>query len=254
MTPCGAPNLLLGGYLFRATNFFCEPAPFFGGFPPLEQTLPAMPTNIFRTNMVQRFFFLTRLNQDWIGTGYDVIPDNPVDPLVGTLYRFTATNRVRTGPINLSGLFQAAVQRAASDSSRGLPVTNLNRIADGVVHLRVRAFAGNGFLLVTNQFLGTNGFALGPYGPYTNAGNTIACGDLLHPDQSAAYFMSNAVPAFVDIELGVLEPQVLQRYRSIPVESSPSSPQRRYLQDRVAQVHLFHQRIAIPNVDTTAYP
>jgi hypothetical protein len=80
--------------------------------------------------------------------------------------------------------------------------------------------------------------------------NTIACRDNLNPDQSATYFMENAAPAYVDVELGILEPQILQRYRSIPVAAA----QREYLSNHVAQVHLFHQRIAIPNVDTTAYP
>jgi hypothetical protein len=85
---------------------------------------------------------------------------------------------------------------------------------------------------------------------YTNAWNTIACASPFNRDQTAAYFMSNAIPAYVDIEMGILEPQVLQKYRSIPIPAV----QRQYLSNHVAQVHLFRQRIAIPNVDTTAYP
>jgi hypothetical protein len=258
MSPSGAPDLYLSGNRqapYRATNFFSEPAPSFElapGYQPLLQALPSMPSNVTRTNTLQRFFFLTRVNQDWIGTGYDVIPDNPLDPMVGTLYRFMATNRVRSGLINLSALFEVASRTAALDSAAGRPVTNLNRIADGVVHLGVRAYAFNGFLVITNGFRGTNSFARAPYGPYTNMWNTVACANPLHPDQSATYFMNNAAPAYVDVELGILEPQVLQRYRSFPLDVP--LPARQYLSNHVAQVHLFHQRIAIPNVDTTAYP
>jgi hypothetical protein len=251
--PSQVPKMLIGGVWYRATNFFTQPSPWFEGvasYRPLLQALPAMPDTILRTNTVQRFFFLTRMNQDWIGTGYDIIPENLDDPMVGTLYRFSATNAFRSGIINLSGRFEAACRTAAFEAAAGRPVTNLSRIADGVVHLRVRTFANNGFLFVTNGFRGTNAYAIAPRGPYTNAANTIACADFLHPDQSATYFTENAAPALVDVEMGILEPQILQRYRSIPV----SAAQRQYLSNHVAQVHLFRQRIAIANVDTTAYP
>ncbi len=261
MTPSGAPDTLINGYRYRATNFFSEPSPFFigaAGYTPLEQGLPSMPNNVLRTNTIQRFFFLTRLNQDWLGTGYEVLPDDPSNPMVGTLYRFASTARYLGRANDPSARFRNEARKAFLQSAAGLPVTNLNRIADGIVHLRVRAYAHNGFLMVTNRFLGTNAyFRSFPFsGPvnnanlYTNAWNAIACANDLIPDQSATYFMSNAVPAYVDIEFGILEPQVLQRYRSIPLGPA----QRQYLSNHVAQVQLFHQRIAIPNVDTTAYP
>ena len=142
---------------------------------------------------------------------------------------------------------------ALADLMSGLPVTNMSRIADGVVHFRVHAYAKNGFLIVTNAFRGTNAFAMIPNSVppvYSNVWNTIACASPLNQDQTAAYFMSNALPAYVEVELGILEPQVLQKYRSIPIPAV----QLQYLSNHVAQVHLFHERIAIPNVDTTAYP
>ena len=254
LTPSEAPDILMNGIRLRTTNFFTEPSPAFAAPPGyfLQSLPPETATPQHRTNSIQRFFFLTKLNQDWIGTGYDVLPDSPADPIIGTLYRFSATNRVRSGIINVSGAFQSASRVGALDSANGRPVTNLNRIADGVVHLRVRAFAKNGFLMV--PWLATNGYAFtrnarGDY-IYTNAWNTIARADAIRPDQSATYFMGNAAPGYVDVELGLLEPQILQRYRSIPDVAA----QRNYLSNHVAQVHIFHQRVAIPNVDTTAYP
>jgi hypothetical protein len=62
--------------------------------------------------------------------------------------------------------------------------------------------------------------------------------------------MSNAVPAYLELELGILEPQVLQKYRSIPL----GPPARQYLSNHVAQVHIFRQRIPVRNVDLSAYP
>jgi len=264
-TPSSAPDILIniGGRAspYRATNFFSEPSPFFEGtlgYQPLLQGLPAMPSTVVRTNTVERFFFLTRLNQDWVGTGYDVLPEIPTNAMVGTLYRFSATNQYRSGLINVGAAFRAAANNAYVQNAAGLPVTNLSRIADGVVHFRVRAYALSGYLVVTNSLRGTNAYrrawpytaAATPSTFFTNAWNTIASADAINPDQSATYFMSNAAPAYVEVELGLLEPQILQRYRSIPIAGA----QRQYLSNHVAQVHLFRQRIAIPNVDTTAYP
>jgi len=250
MGPSQAPDMFINNAWYRATNFFSEGNAFFAN--PLLQTLPGMATNILRTNSIQRLFFISRLNQDWLGTGYEVLPDDN-NGIVGTLYRFYRTNTPRSGLISLSGNFIAATRNALLNTSAGQPVTNLSRIADGIVHFRVQAYAQNGFLIVTNSARATNAFAVVPNGPqpyYTNAWNTIACATPFNRAQTATYFMSNAIPAYVDIELGILEPQILQRYRSIPI----AAVQRQYLADHVAQVHLFRQRVAIPNVDTTAYP
>lgn len=250
MAPTEAPDMFLNNAWYRTTNFFCEPNEFFPN--PLLQGLPGMPNNILRTNRIQRLFFLTRLNQDWLGTGYEVLPEDG-NFCVGSLYRFYRTNTPRSGFVSLSASFALARLTGLADLKSGLPVTNMSRIADGVVHFRVHAYAKNGFLIVTNAFRGTNAFAWVPNNVppiYTNAWNTIACASAQNQDQTAAYFMSNALPAYVDVELGILEPQVLQKYRSIPVPAI----QLQYLSNHVAQVHIFHERIAIPNVDTTAYP
>ena len=73
---------------------------------------------------------------------------------------------------------------------------------------------------------------------------------VLDPDQSYAYFMNEAVPAYVEVELGILEPHVLRKYRSIPI----AAVQRQYLSSHVAQVHIFRQRIPIANINFAAYP
>lgn len=264
-TPCMFPDVYRNGPRIRATNFFVEISP---GFPPASALLQELTGNYWpRTNVVQRFFFVTKLNQDWIGIGYQVIPED-ANGCVGSLYRFSSTNLYRNGPLMLtSSNFLVAAQIAMLNSASGLAVTNvylptdnttnyIARIADGIVHLRVRAFAKNGCLIVTNAFLpGTNGvFAIMPpplTGPrYTNVWDTNLYGSVLDPDQSYAYFMNEAVPAYVEVELGILEPQVLRKYRSIPI----ANVARQYLSNHVAEVHIFRQRVPIANVNFAAYP
>jgi hypothetical protein len=251
MTPAGTPDYFYGGWQ-RATNFFAEfsPAqnPLRVSAPnPLLQELPG--SALARSNLLQRFFFLSKLNQDWIGTGYQVIPDD-ANNCIGTLYRFSTNSR--TSPVNLSSNFVWNTRLALLGNRSGLPVTNLQRIADGIVHLRARAFATNGYLVIsTNSAIYTNAFALTPRGPYGTVRNTAVYS--LAPfdsQQGWCYFTSNAVPAYVELELGIVEPQVLRKYRSIPIAAA----QLQYLSNHAAQVHIFRQRIPIRNVDFSAYP
>ena len=259
MSPSEAPDYIDNlGIPRRATNFFVEPSTTYfkynslGPFSwvnPLVQdlpgnTLPNSTTTVPRTNLVQRFYFLSKLNQDWIGTGYEVIPDDG-NQSVGTLYRYSFTNYPRGFLLPLSAQF--------------LPtsVTNRSRIADGIVDLRLRAFAANGRLVTTNYFTGTNAmYQLGYAGPYTNLHNAVVYnsaalyGTSIDLHQAACYFMSNAVPAYVELEMGLLEPQILQKYHSIPIPKAALQ----YLSNHVAQVHIFRQRIPIRNVDLSAYP
>ena len=265
MKPAQSPDYFYKkGLPYRGTNFFAEPSP--GFYDRVVQALPG--SAFFRTNYVQRFGFTTQLNQDWIGIGYQVLPLD-ASGSVGSLYRFSTTNWPRSGRLRVSELLQGGMYLALLNNDRGLPVTNvvynpgqmvsISRIAEGVVHLRLQAYAANGSLLTTNQFTGTNVYALAGYDPnrpyylITNVHNTIVCdgkyGGSYDP-QLACYFMSNAAPAYLELELGMLEPQVLQRYRSIAIDSA----RRDYISNHVGQVHIFRQRIPIRNVDLSAYP
>jgi hypothetical protein len=215
------------------TNFYAELS--FSFNQPLYQQLPGNVEQ--RENIVQKLFFVSRYNQDWIGTGYQVISDYQ-NAGVGTLYRFS-TNHIRAQTPQLLTDFINA------------PLTNLNRVVDGIVHFRVRAFATNGFpiepmsspTLGFRPFAGTNGlvpmqFSLGQW-------------EAPVPDQPDYYFMSNAVPAFVEIEVGILEPPIFERWRGIG--SGNPVAQHNYLSNHVANVHIFRQRIPIQNVDYSAY-
>ncbi|MBI3849544.1 MAG: hypothetical protein HY298_04530 [Verrucomicrobia bacterium] len=199
-------------YLANVTNFYVRRSP----FNLLLQPLPASKET--RTNVVDEFYFLSRENQQWSGIGYLV---SPTGDGVGTLYRFYMTNSPATSITNLSYSFQQPTS-----------FTNLNRIAEGVVHFRVRAYNTNGFLM---------------YGS-TNVNITVLA-DPVVPGEIQSYFRSNALPAYVEVELGILEQRTLERARSIPDLTARHS----FLTNHVGQVHLFRQRVAVRNVDPTAY-
>ena len=238
MTPSECPGI--NGT--RTTNFFTELSP---GSAYAYQALPG--STAVRANVIQRFFFLTKVNQDWSGTGYQVLPDG-ASAGVGTLYRFSLDipNLSTTNVASLSGIFQGTLQIALTNALQGIPVTNVSCIADGVVHLRLSAFATNGYPLTyisgfTNVVFITNRVTSG----YASVRNSYA------PSQDNCYFWSNAVPAYVELELGILESQVLERLRSLA--AAPIAVQQQYFSNHVAQVHLFRQRIPVRNVDISAY-
>jgi len=204
--------------------------------------LPGVNAPVARTNVIQRIFFLTLANQDWTGTGYEVVAEYPggqPNSGVGTLYRFTTTGRT-TDVGNMWSKFA------------NTPVTNtqyFSRIADGVVHFRVKPYATNGFPLVwgpTNScWFRTNVGA----GTFTySMRNTLGTSEPAVPEEANCYFFSNALPAYVELELGVLEPNIFERYKSISGKAAGD-----YLSNHVANVHLFRQRVPVRNVDFAAY-
>jgi len=180
-----------------------------------------------RQNVMEEVFFLTRENRQWIGIGYVVT--NP-DEGIGSLYRFQQILNVSQNPAVLYTNFV------------NTPVTNMSRILDGVVHFRVRAYNTNGVWMTEN----TTNFYANIYLTNANAGTWP---QLSYPEVSHCRFESNALPASVEVELGILEPQIFEKYRSIPV--SPANME--FLQEQAARVHIFRQRIPIRNVDPSAY-
>jgi hypothetical protein len=200
---------------------------------------------------------LLRQNQNWIGIGYcvrtndangrlwfpEVQPGNPGQMGVGSLYRFEATLPVlyprqdpRSGLLQDPSLLYTAFQAACNPGSAA-SLNISNRICDGVIHFRFRAFDTNGMLLLLSErpdrIIRESAVARGEIGLYR--------------------FCSNAVPASVEMELGILEHHAWERYLSIGAPAAQLNYLRSpdyYLSSRV---HLFRQRIPIRNVDPLAY-
>ena len=214
---------------FCVTNYF--------GYPLLVQSLAG--SGMDRTNAPENFFILSRGNingsDNWIGTGYAVITNQPNG--LYSLYRFSTNHSVMSYSPAL--VFSNDFVR----NFLGAP-TNYSHLLDGVVHLRLLAYDTNGMLIGTNR-----------YNIQTSAlpfrGIEIQPG----PAQRSAWLMgwsfySNALPASVEIEMGVLEDRALQRAATWP---NGSLSQSNYLAQQAGKVHVFRQRVTIPNVDPSAY-
>jgi hypothetical protein len=270
MAPALAPDYTnSSGAYVRTVNFFAGANPLMMGAP-LRQGLPGTTsgaTQLQRTNVVESFFFLSKVNQDWVGTGYAVIPDDTctVNPSVGSLYRYTNSRRGSGASLLYNDFLTNLVGALACPQATNM-LANFQRIADGVVHLGVRTFATNGGpLFATNVFNYPGNYA-GAFMAYNDAlhnadpsrnmqpvqiRNTFWTPVSSIPYEGDSYFTSNAVPAAVELELGILEPAVGDRARAIL--SAGAAAQRQYLSNHVAQVHIFRERVPIRNVDFSAY-
>jgi prepilin-type N-terminal cleavage/methylation domain-containing protein len=221
LTPSdGMSNLVLaaGG----AVNFFVVPNSY--SYTPLVQALPG--STAARTNLLNYFFVLGRNNTTWTGTGY-IVDTTSASPLY-PLYRFYAETNTVNSPLLLYQQFENIILNAQW--------TNLSHLVDGVVHLNVRPYDVNGTWI--NNY----------YQPYTNIVNTFFYSPAYGEAQLVMF--SNAVPAAVELELGVLEDRPLAHAESLPLNSTA---QLNYLAQQAGAVHLFRQRVTIPNVDPTAY-
>lgn len=205
---------------------------------PFLQNLPA--TSSTRINILDDLFFISRANQTWSGVGYFVRTNPAVDSYVdnvGTLYRYQT---------NLSVVYgnpQAAYPTFLTAENFNLTNALISKVLDGVVEFHVRCYDTNGVLMTPNSpldypsnFVNIKWAAAPPW-------PTV-------PGEVGLYaFSNNFVPAYVEVELGILEPAVLKRYQSIPDPTTRAS----FLANHAGNVMVFRQRIPIRNVDPTAY-
>ncbi len=210
---------------FNTHNFFVDSPATIAGFPALKQSL--VDTNDFRTNYIQEIFFLTRNNQTWASIGYKVLSGANG---IGTLYRYSDSTTV--SPTNLASL----ANQFSYFINAVPPTNNFSRLIDGVVDFRIRAYDTNG-----NPFLTVNQ-------PTVQVTTNLVTGEYDYFN-----FTGSSLPAYVEVELGILEDRALARYRSLPTAGGTSSPAWIYLSNHVGQVHIFRQRVTIRNVNPAAY-
>ena len=238
-------------HLANTTNFEAV----YPNYRPLEQPLPGSAQ--MRTNMIEDLFFVTRRNQEWVGIGYFVRTNDQVTGQVGppsisfgggdilsagTLYRFEASVTdvpARRGPDYLYALYRNAAYTNYWPPNN-LPVAKL---VDGVIHFKVRAYNANGDRIVQDNF--TNGVSFSG-----NQTNTVILASPRVPGEVGQYrFFSNAVPASVELETGILEDKAWARFKSLPTDTAKYN----YVTNLVGRVHLFRQRVQVRNLDPVAY-
>ena len=223
MTPSYGVSNLIPPNITCPVNFFVVANSY--GYAPLTQSLPG--GSVLRTNLLNYFFVLGRENTKWTATGYivDTTSSSPLYPL----YRFYAETNTANSPQLLCQLFANYINNAQW--------TNMSHLIDGVVQLTVHAYDTNGTWINDSGLL-----------PYTHARNTCFLSTVGEPQ---FYMFSNTVPVSVELELGVLEDRVLARAESLPI--TPVDLRTPYLQTQSGALHLFRQRVSIPNADPTAY-
>jgi prepilin-type N-terminal cleavage/methylation domain-containing protein len=213
-------------------------------------TQMASPSDVW-TNIIEELYFLTPSpvsNNQWNAVGYRLMPTDEANG-VGSLYRFylqglTITNSPTTPAANGYVMNLATTLNGVGGSPtffntafNSVPPNNFSRIIDGVTYFRVLAYKTNGVLITNGTF---------------NLFKTIQARGGRYPGLDYSYyFSSNAVPAYVEIELGILETQAYEKYRSfVPGTQAADN----YLTSHPGVVHIFRQRVPIRNVDpATAY-
>jgi prepilin-type N-terminal cleavage/methylation domain-containing protein len=205
------------------------------------------PEIMSRTNFIDNIFFYNRHTNSWIGIGYRVADYHNG---VGSLERFE-TNIFGYKPLS-NGISNAFIS---------LALTNINyhHVADGVVHLAFIPYDQNGYRLgcdTTNRDAG-NYLILRqdskgqPIQAYSDTINTnfatvvLSQGFIGAPPeyQTLFAFKSNAMPAYVEMEFGLLEPETLNQYYTMLQDQNPNATN--FLARQISKVHLFRKRIPI---------
>jgi hypothetical protein len=224
--------------------------------------LPGSEVWTARTNYLDEVYFL-KLNRDsalnlvWDATVYRVLsrinttPGELANPAYVTNYAAegvgwlarrseitTLTNRTASVLPGAAGLdldlsdpdhpFNVASGKTDRDWAR------FSRVAAGVVHFQVAPLDSRGQPLYHSLSTNLTAYGSGVVAQLPNQG-------ALDPNRWQYYLVGDALPASLQVELGILEPQVADRLNSLP------NPQVRaeFLREQAAKIHYFKQRIPL---------
>jgi hypothetical protein len=208
-------------------------------YPQYENGVP------FRTNEMQRVYMLVQTNTGWMGVGYAV--SNMVPGLgVGTLYRYISiTNTHFLDNHVLFDPFHSIFTTLFPQWGRtGLANTNnihLDRIADGVVDLRIMPYDQYGNRLGIEA---TNALAGGPgYGDfYLNQVTNTAPYSNWVVNPLPRHPVAVALPASIDLELGILDPDAWDHLKGL---AGNLTAQSNYLQAASGKIEIFRKHILV---------
>jgi len=186
-----------------------------------------------RENYLRDLCFIMRENDEWVGVAYRI--SNAVAG-VGLLCRMEQRRTNDTNP-DINRLLLSDLSYLLATSRVDNP--NLfHPVADGIVHFFVEAYDHDGNIATNAQFSLPGQTLPLSYG-FTNW---------------PSYVSTNWMPAHIDLELGVLEPTVVGKFRA-RLDGNPTDPLYReratnYLARQVGRTHLFRQRIQIKSVES----
>jgi len=230
-----------------------------------EPVMQQLVDGSLRTNMLQNVFFLTRSNLNWVAKGYFfspttnfVAPNNTRSLGFGTLFRFSSVN-VDSTASSIQDRYQP--QRRLNHLLLGnfwdnyntvlnanpLETTNqvfnlsVSPLIEGVIHFKLQPIDSDGRpMLYYTNFTALNETVNFSYPNTILEREQTGKGDVLQ-GQTRFRFFGDAIPAYIELELGILDPEVLARVKSMP----NLDVARQYLQDKPGAVHLFRRMIPI---------
>ena len=201
--------------------------------------------NSTRDNYLADISFLSRKNDEWIGTAYRV---SWATNGVGALYRLVINQFTDTLPqATRSNIIKLTGNLLLSSPYVGDPHdTNYALVADGIVSFNIIPYDTNGLRYVKNDPslypASTFDDGRGYFG--TNLNSTI------DPVVGLYHFRSNDLPAYVDIELAVLEPSALAKFRVREETPDNGVRAREFLRNQIGKTHVFRQRVPIRSAAT----
>lgn len=210
-----------------------------------------------QTHVLQEFFFLSSLGKTWTGTGYRVIGSGHG---VGTLYRFSVSTDSIEFQRNPNRMVSTFMDEPLTNRVNNRPSPNLARLADGIVHMRVQPYDASGRPLTFDNQVTHPVYRIlrqdsrgGKLGQFSTAESDAEANVILRQENRSSnlpwrnetqfFFLGEAVPAYLELELAVLEPEALKRYEAL--RDGPPSVAQNYLEQQSHRVHLFRQRIPI---------
>jgi prepilin-type N-terminal cleavage/methylation domain-containing protein len=254
----------------NVTNLWLTTAP---GTKKIQGDQPnASLTVVPRTNVFDNIFYLTKASKAWKGVGYTVLTTTnvgdrelvtPVNGALGTLYRYeTPEDRVEYGHPS-TNLFKYFLGLSPLISGVAPPVTNFNQIAEGIVHFKLLPYDTQGRIMAFNSTnLDSNyriyrtladgtkmgaGFLTAGVTNGAQATVTLRQAFLGDETETMASFRSNALPAYLELELGVLEPDTMRQYRQM-VKDGLQTQADQFVARRINKVQIFRKRIPLRSV------
>lgn len=210
---------------------------------PPSRVVLTSPPNIVEPLRMQDIYLLSKDENRWTVNVFMLGPEYQSDGKtndVQVLYRFQTNYPavVASGtvldldypgigdPNHAYSKALAALDTYLTDKSLGIePVNSISALADGIVHLRLVAYAADGRAFTNNANL--------------SAANSASINHYI--DDDTLLFSGNDLPASVDLEMFVLAPDRLQEFRSQVGEAKKAL----YLQKHLDSLQLFRTRIPI---------